>query len=500
MQVALQIAARPGTPDDVRQWIHTTRAALEIAAHELPRLVQPQKVAPYGGTLAGHRCLKEGCTLLLMRGHRLPHECYICPHSGVVHECGAGRCALAVRSDTAKETCPLTMHSWDYHDEHEAIEHEDRNNEVIRGTYKSKEVRLVDRLMSEHTADEALLAQHHHDAVFIPGHLAHATADYTTALTRLMQDSKLLPTPETTTTAATATAASASASVTEAESARQLELHDRATAKARETLARDKEAIKRKRLEERQREGRARKPMAKRGTIRKPLRPVSEKQHLKHLGAFELDSRRIPKDATRDKLKDSMHGIPEITTIVNKVFGAELSRAEWDYLFDRCKTLWKLVVLSPAYASKNGDFDMINTFLFVMFHGMRRDGEREGVHYKCYQCEPQAWSYTSTADIAHAADRLGIINKLSAHSERIFSMLAEIDELAEAEIAETAAATAVAALTSKNPKPAIWSWRVSTGETYEELARRFMTRSANPQSMPNFVSPFCAAARFPRLK
>jgi hypothetical protein len=556
MEELLDFAASGLCDPSVRTSIHATVAAFAFAHEVMPSLVLPEanaRAACSMGSLAGYR-IPSKRTFIRMpvvesitpatRAVLAQGEFYVCPATGMYHECGQDRCELAKR-DGATQVCPITSRVWVDQDP-TMIDYEDRDGVVMRPTYVNRTDRRVQKRLDAIANEEAFRSTLRRDAFFdqkLFGDGVNAREDERQRhLMELLNEAV----PSSSTSVATATAVAATATTTSksktasAVSARSValvkasaeaaakrdeenrkRLRDRLAEEEKRKAASEREKAKRERLERRALEAKARKPTARRGELEKQLRPVSAEQKLKHLGKFELETRRIPKNATAAFIKDPTQGIAEIDNIVSQVFvkpfknpehRAILTVHERKYLHERCRALWKEITQSPEFALHSNRFDYINTVLFVIFHGMRG----KGIQAARFQCLPQKWSCRSKADVAQAAIHLKIDNRMSERSDSIRSVLRHGDEIAAearqrkshpsssssssagAAAAAGAAATAPVELTAQQKRAAaIRSWRVKTGETYGELIQRFADRFDNPNAMPVSYCVFSSAARYP---
>lgn len=543
-------AASSACDDASRRMIHATTAALHFANAIMPQLVLLERGAVASksvGSMAGYQCPRHS-HYVRMPLDGLPvatksalqaGEFFVCPVTGAWHECGPDRCTAAKRVG-ATEVCPLTSRTWPFHDS-TAIAYEERSQTVLRPTYVNQIERRVKKRLDAMASDEAFRDTLHRDALFgetsqktamsdeKERHIMELLAATTTATTK----TNATPTPPSVSVAAAAaTAASATkvskrnaaaaeakararaakaateaakAAAAEAEMKRK-QLHDRLAAEEKIKAAIEKEEARRQRALQRANEAKARKPTARRGEVDKELRPVSTVQKMKHSSKFDYHTRRIPKSATTAQMKDPLFIVGDIDRILRKVFvepfknpadRAHLSPEELKYLYDRCRALWQEITQSPACALRSNDYDPINTILFVMFHGMRGNG----ITTTRYTCLPQTWSCSSKADIAQAAEILGIPNRLSQRAEMIRRMLDESEQIAELEqrlVTSARQQRKATAMTEREKRSAaIHAWRVPTGETYAELVRRFAERFDTPNAMPVSFCHFSSSARYP---
>lgn len=528
MQELLEFASSTHCEPEVKFALHAAVASFTFADTVMPHLVLPEpdaQAARSVGSLAGYRCpenskyipmpldgVPQATVDVLKRG-----ELFVCPVTGVYHECGPDRCNAAQRID-ATQVCPLTSRTWPYHDP-TVIDYEQRDGVVMRPNYINRVDRRVQKRLDALASDDAFRQTMQRDAMFEDDSTqkdgAPCDDDKQRHIMELLSTVGVVPAPAPVKQGpakshAALLAASKQAAAKAKEAAKEGEaerkrLRDRLTDEEKRKLAAEREEARQKRNDERLKESKARKPTAKRGDIDKELRLVSASQKLKHSGKFELQTRRIPKSATTTRLKDPSYGIAEIDTIVRKVFveqfknpadRAVLSSDERKYLYDRCRTLWHEILQSPAFALRPNRFDPVNTILFVIFHGMRG----QGIQTPRFRCLPQAWSCRSTADIAQASDILKIPNKLSQRSVMIIRMLNHSDELDEApeNKKQQQQQQQQKPLTEREKRAAaIRSWRVSTGETYGELIQRFADRFDTPNAMPVSYCPYSSSARYP---
>ncbi len=435
------------------------------------------------GISAGHLCTSNCYIPVPMKRGLIEgvEYVYVCVTAMIPHLCGEERCTAYVRnSGGSLATCPFTTLSWQYHDP--APEYEDRNNDPERKRQISRRQAILEAdIAAERKAHEVKLAA---DEKALRAHfLGDGTTgadDRDLALLELLRSNlpeeakRAIPRPSVlvdgeddlgpTTemdnnsthavkstrvqkTAKSINVKNSSSVLHETTTARQIAqsvqkktklMNQEAEKKVRNNAA----ELKRKRVAEKEREAKLRKPLPRRNEVRKQLMLVSDKQNKRHESLFEIQKGRLPRDLTQNR-KDPHHGIAEINMIIEKVFNApypehehvHLTAKERLYLHNKCKEMWRVVITSGVYSLEQNRFDMISTFLYVILYAMRT-----GANHALFQCDVQQWCLCSRADISRPAELLGLNYKLSTHITSIKQLLVEGDEIAAASAKAAAAA------------------------------------------------------------